>query len=73
MHVALALAKHLKQLNPPLTRCLSPHADSVVTGIIITCVALLFLITLMVTGYCVIRKHDTVKEAVPVVPVHVHL
>ena len=40
----------------------APHADSVVTGIIFTCAVLLFLITLMVTVYYFIHKHDTVKK-----------
>ena len=39
-----------------------PHADSVVTGIIVSSVILLILIGLMMTGYYFIRKHDTVDK-----------
>ena len=45
-------------------------ADPVVAGMVFNCVALLLLISLAVAGYCLSRKHDTIKKAVPVLSAH---
>ena len=49
-------------LPPPHT-----HTDSVVVGIILTCVILLFMITLTVWSCCFVYKSDDVKKDLPVV------
>ena len=62
MHVALGCTvKHLKLLNPPFPHA-GPHADSVVVGITLTCVVLLFLIALTAAGNYFVYKSATVKK-----------
>ena len=68
MHAMYARLRHiLKCLSPPpLPLCAATqHADSVVFGIIFTCVAFLLLITLAVTGCFVVRKNTISKKGCP--------
>ena len=58
---AVYLPVLLKNFKPNPTS--DPHADSVVVGITLTCVVLLFLITLTAAGYHFVYKSSTVKKA----------